>query len=48
MNPVDTYTDDLKEQIAEKISETSDEKLLYTIYAILMEHVIPETQLAHS
>lgn len=43
-----TYSDYLKKQIAEKISETSDESLLSTIYAILMEHTIPETQPEHS
>lgn len=45
---MNTYSDYLKEQIAEKLSETSDEKLLYTIYAILMEHVTQESQPAHS
>ena len=45
---MNTYSDYLKEQITEKISEISDEKLLSTIYAILMEHVIQETQPTHS
>jgi predicted helicase len=44
---MNTYSDYLKKQIAEKLSEISDEQLLYTIYAILMEHVIQETQQAH-
>lgn len=44
---MNTYTDYLKEQIAERISETSDEKLLSTIYAMLMERVIQEKQQEH-
>lgn len=48
MNPVETYTDYLKKQITDIILETTDEKLLSTIYAILMEHVIQETQPTHS
>ena len=44
MNLMPTYSDYLKEQIAEKISEICDEQLLSTIYAIIMEYVIRETQ----
>ena len=47
MNSMNEYTDYLREQITEKISELSDEKLLYTIYAIIMEHVNRETQPEH-
>jgi len=38
------YSDYLKEQIVKMIEDTSDEKLISTIYAILMENVIRETQ----
>lgn len=44
---METYTDYLKKQITDIILETTDEKLLSTIYAILMEHVIQETLQAH-
>lgn len=39
-----TYASYLQERIADKISEISDEKLLLTIYAIIMESVTQESQ----